>query len=80
MENARLNHGGYHQKKITLHMLHVLYVISGNQSSVAKIFVFAFIVSAFLHVPLKQLVLAIALCRTVAQVAQSCDTGCGDRE
>ena len=60
-------------------MLPVLYIISGNQSSVAMIFVFAFVVSTFLHVPLKQLVPAIALRRRVAQVAQSCDAGCGDR-
>lgn len=57
----------------------MLYVISGNQSSVAMISVFAFIVSAFLHIPLKQLALAIALRRMVAQVAQSCDAGCRDR-
>lgn len=60
-------------------MLHVLYVISGNQSSVAMIFAFAFIVSAFLRVPLKQLVPAIALRRMVAQVAQSFHAGCRDR-
>lgn len=54
------------KKKKRLHMHHVLYVTSGNQSSVAMIFVFAFIESASLHIPLKQLVLAFALCITVA--------------
>jgi len=59
-----------------LHMLHVLHVISGNQSSVAMIFVCAFTVSTFLHILLKQLVPAIAPRRGVAQVARSGDTGC----
>lgn len=64
------------KKRKALHILYVLYVISGNQSSVVMMLAFGFIASAFLHVPLKHLVLAIVLCR---MVAQTCDTGCRDR-
>lgn len=52
-------------------MLHELYVISGNQSFLAMIFIFTFLAPTFSHIPLKPLVLAAALCTTMAQAARA---------